>query len=92
MNREDKQKIYTWLISTKTLYGFLDNTTLLSIKLFDKFVALNEFIQPEMYFLIAGTCLGLAVKMNENCILDFEQIIDLCKKESGFEYSNEMFL
>ena len=44
VNREDKQKIYTWLISTKTLYGFLDNTTLLAIKLFDKFVALNEFI------------------------------------------------
>ena len=45
-----------------------------------------------MHYLIAGTCLGLAVKMNENCILDFEQIIELCSKESGFEYSNEMFL
>ena len=44
-----------------------------------------------MYFLIAGTCLGLAVKMNENCILDFEQIIELCKKEN-FNYTNEMFL
>ena len=70
----------------KSVYGFLDNTTLLAIKLFDKFLAINEYVQEEMFFLIAGTCLGLAVKMNENCVLDFEDISKLTKEACSIDY------
>jgi hypothetical protein len=68
----ERQKIYQWLIRLKEYYGFLDLTSLLAIKLFDKFLALNESIPGEMMPLIAITCLELAVKMQENCILDFQ--------------------
>lgn len=80
------------MIKIKGVYGFLDNTTLLAMKLFDKFLSINEFVQQEMFFLIAGTCLGLAVKMNENCILDFEDTINLIKKECQIEYTVDMFI
>lgn len=63
----------------------------MAIKLFDKFIANNQLVQVEMHCLIAMTCLILAIKMQESCILDFEQASQLCKMESGFEYPIEMF-
>ena len=45
-----------------------------------------------MHALIAMTCLNLSVKIYESCILDFEQGIQLCQRDFGFEYQTEMFL
>lgn len=36
-------------------------------------------------------CVILAVKMHENCLLDFEQAIELCEMENGLRYSVDMF-
>ena len=36
------------------------------------------------------TCLQLAIKMHENCILDFKQAIELCYKQFGYNYQVEM--
>ena len=77
--------MFQWIVGIKDTYGFLDNTALIAIKLFDKFVSMNELVQAEMHPLIAMTCLGLAVKMCEKCILDFEQGIQLCQRD--FEYT-----
>lgn len=64
----------------------------MAIKLFDKFVAMNRLVPDEMQPLIAMTCLGLACKMHENCILDFEQCIQLCYDKYGYSYQIEMFI
>ena len=64
--------MFQWIVGIKAIYGFLDNTALQAIKLFDKFVSMNELVQVEMHPLIAMTSIGLAVKMHEKCILDFE--------------------
>jgi hypothetical protein len=61
------------------------------MKLFDKFISLNEHVQFEMHFLIGMSCMILAVKMHENCLLDFDQASELCHMESGFKYPPEMF-
>ena len=84
--------MFQWIVGVKDTYGFLDNTALLAIKLFDKFVSKNSLVQEEMHPLIAMTCLGLSVKIYEKCILDFEQCIQLCQRDFGYEYQTEMFV
>ena len=84
--------MYEWVINIKHMYGFNDYSTLSALKFFDKFVALNKLVPVEMHHLIAMTCLGLAVKMHEQCILDFDQAADLCFRESGYQYTTEMFV
>jgi len=86
INTAERQKIYQWVIRLKEFYGFLDCTALLAIKIFDKFLAINENVPSEMLPLIAMTCLELSVKMQENCILDFDQCVSLCRSEFGFQY------
>ena len=44
-----------------------------------------------MHSLLGMCCLVLAVKMHENCILDFEQASELCFMESQMRYTVEMF-
>jgi hypothetical protein len=70
--------VYQWIIQIKQTYGFIDFTAMLAIKLFDKFISQNEHVQMEMHCLIGMCCIILAVKMHENCLLDFEQAIELC--------------
>ena len=36
--------MFQWIVGIKDTYGFLDNTALIAIKLFDKFVSMNEFV------------------------------------------------
>ena len=36
---EHRQQMFQWIVGVKDTYGFLDNTALLAIKLFDKFVS-----------------------------------------------------
>lgn len=83
---EDRQKIYQWLIRLKQVYDFEDNTPLVAIKLFDRFIALNCKMSIEMIPLVAMTCLQLAIKMHENSVLDFKQAIELCYQQYGFQY------
>lgn len=63
----------------------------MAMKLFDKFVSRNALVQVEMHCLIGMCCIILAVKMHENCLLDFEQAVQLCKVECGLTYSVDMF-
>ena len=79
------------IVQIKDLYGFLENTALFAIKLFDKFVSMNSLVQAPMQPLIAMCCITLAVKMHESCILDFEQAIKLCEQSTGITYVPEMF-
>lgn len=61
------------------------------MKLFDKFVANNSLVQEPMHCLIGISCLILAVKIHENCILNFDQASQLCYIESGIkDYTFEM--
>ena len=46
----------------------------------------------EMLPLIAMTCMGLSCKMHENCILDFEQCIQLCSDKFEYSYQIDMFI
>lgn len=71
--REDRINVFHWILEIKNIYGFNDITALHSIKLFDRFLLMNKgLVIPPMQTLIASVCLCLAVKMHENCILDFE--------------------
>jgi hypothetical protein len=36
------------IVQIKDLYGFLENTALFAIKLFDKFVSMNSLVQAPM--------------------------------------------
>ena len=63
----------------------------MALKIFDKFVSQNDLVQVEMHHLIGMSCLILAVKIHENCILDFEQASELCYMESGYKYPSAMF-
>ena len=44
-----------------------------------------------MHHLIGMSALILAVKIHENCILDFEQASELCYQDSGYRYPVGMF-
>lgn len=83
--------MFKWIIKVKQTYGFVDQTALIAIKLFDKFVSQNELVQIEMHCLIGMCCIILAVKMHENCLLDFEQAVELCRMECSLAYSIDMF-
>ena len=65
VGRGERQKLYEWIIGLKHVYGFNDYSTLSALKFFDKFVSQNKLVPVEMHHLIAMTCFGLAVKMNE---------------------------
>ena len=47
------------------MYGFMENTILMAIKIFDKFVAVADNVQTEMHPLLGMTSLCTAVKMQE---------------------------
>lgn len=59
--------------------------------MFDKFVNLNHNVLRDVHSLLGMTCLCISLKMNDNCVLSFDQAVILCHNHSGVTYNVEMF-